>query len=61
MGVEAIFSPEWDPGGFKRIVDLGLMTLEDVETMRKAHVEFHASPDKYALFVSLMVCGQKAG
>lgn len=60
MGIEAIFSPDWDPGGFKPILDLGLMTLEDLETMRKAHLAFHASPDKYALFVSLMVCGQKA-
>src|SRR5438477_10932793 len=60
VGIEAIFSTEWDPGGFKPALDMGVMTEADVETMHKAHIAFHASPDKYALFVSLMVCGQKA-
>jgi SAM-dependent methyltransferase len=60
LGVEAIFPTEWDPGGFKPALDLGIITERDVETMRRAHIAFHASPDKYALFVSLMVCGQKA-
>ncbi len=59
IGIEAIFPTEWDPGGFKPALDLGIITETDLETMRQAHVAFHASPDKYALFVSLMVCGQK--
>ncbi|MEO6458084.1 MAG: methyltransferase domain-containing protein [Chloroflexia bacterium] len=59
LGVEALFPEEWDPGGFKPALDLGIMTEADVETMHKAHIEFHASPDKYCLFVSLMVCGEK--
>ncbi|HYP39514.1 MAG TPA: methyltransferase domain-containing protein [Chloroflexia bacterium] len=58
-GIAAIFPDEWDPGGFKPALDLGVITQADVETMHKAHIAFHASPDKYALFVSLMVCGQK--
>jgi len=60
IGAEAIFPNEWDPGGFKPAPDLGIITETDVETMRQAHIAFHASPDKHALFVSLMVCGQKA-
>jgi ubiquinone/menaquinone biosynthesis C-methylase UbiE len=60
LGFEALFPDEWDPGGFKPALDLGVMTEADVETMRKAHIATYASPDKYALFVSLMVCGQKA-
>jgi ubiquinone/menaquinone biosynthesis C-methylase UbiE len=59
LGIEAIFQRDWDPGSFKPALDLGIMTQEDMETMRKAHEEFHASPNKYALFTSLMVCGQK--
>jgi ubiquinone/menaquinone biosynthesis C-methylase UbiE len=59
LGFEALFPEEWDPGGFKPALDLGVMTEADVETMHKAHIATYASPDKYALFVSLMVCGQK--
>jgi len=59
-GAEAIFPDEWDPGGFKPALALGIMTETDVETMHRAHIAFHASPDRYALFVSLMVRGQKA-
>ena len=59
VGVEAISPDEWDPGGFKPALDLGIMTEADVETMHQAHIAFHASPDKYLLFTSLMVCGQK--
>jgi ubiquinone/menaquinone biosynthesis C-methylase UbiE len=60
LGIEAIFPKEWDPGGFKPALGLGIITEADVETMHQAHIAFHASPDRYALFVSLMVCGQKA-
>lgn len=60
VGTEVIFPTEWDPGGYKPALDLGIMTEADLEIMRKAFIETDASPDKYALFVSLMVCGQKA-
>jgi SAM-dependent methyltransferase len=60
VGVDAIFATEWDPGAYKPALDLGIMTQEDLETMHRAYIETGASPDKYALFVSLMVCGQKA-
>jgi ubiquinone/menaquinone biosynthesis C-methylase UbiE len=59
LGFEALFTNEWDPGGFKPALEMGVMTEADVEIMRQAHIATHASPDKYALFVSLMVCGQK--
>lgn len=59
MGIEAIFPDEWDPGAFKPALDLGAITKADVEILHEAHQAFQASPDKYALFVSLMVCGQK--
>jgi ubiquinone/menaquinone biosynthesis C-methylase UbiE len=59
VGAETLFPDEWDPGAFKPGLELGAITEEDVKTMHKAHIAFHASPDKYALFVSLMVCGQK--
>ena len=60
LGVEAIFPKEWDPGGYKLLLEHGLMTQADLETMRRAHFAFHASPDKYGLFMSLMACGEKA-
>ncbi|MGA7732194.1 MAG: methyltransferase domain-containing protein [Chloroflexia bacterium] len=60
LGFEALFPDEWDPGGFKPALDLGVITQADVETLRKAHIATYASPDRYALFISLMVCGQKA-
>jgi hypothetical protein len=40
-------------------MDLGIMSPAELETMHKAHIALQASPDKYALFVSLMVHGQK--
>jgi ubiquinone/menaquinone biosynthesis C-methylase UbiE len=58
-GVEAIFPDEWDPGEYKPALDLGTITRADVETLHQAHIAFHASPDKYLLFICLMVCGQK--
>jgi len=59
LGFATLFPDEWDPGGYKPALEMGVMTEEDVETMRKAHIATYASPDKYALFVSLMVCGEK--
>jgi ubiquinone/menaquinone biosynthesis C-methylase UbiE len=59
MGIEAIFPDEWDPGAFKPALAIGAITEADIEVLREAHRAFHAAPDKYALFVSLMVCGQK--
>jgi ubiquinone/menaquinone biosynthesis C-methylase UbiE len=60
QGFEALFPDEWDPGAFKPALDLGVLTEADVETMHRAHIATYASPHKYALFVSLMVSGQKA-
>lgn len=60
VGAEALFPDEWDPGGYKPALDLGIMTEADLEIMHRAHIATQESPDKYALFVSLMVCGQKA-
>lgn len=59
MGIDAIFPSEWDPGAYKPALTLGAITEDDVEILHKAHEAFQATPDKYALFVSLMVCGQK--
>ncbi len=59
LGFKAIFPDEWDPGAFKPALDLGAITEADVETLHKAHIATQASPEKYSLFVSLMVCGQK--
>ena len=47
------------PGAFKPALAIGAITEADVEILHEAHMAFQASPDKYALFVSLMVCGQK--
>jgi hypothetical protein len=60
VGTEALVPAEWDPGEYKPALDLGIMTEADLETMYKAYLEARDSPDRYALFVSLMVCGQKA-
>jgi ubiquinone/menaquinone biosynthesis C-methylase UbiE len=59
LGVEAIFTPEWEPGGYESMVKRGIITAEEMETLHQAHFAFQASQDKYALFVSLMLCGQK--
>ena len=59
MGIEAIFPDEWDAGAYKPALALGAITEADVEILHQAHQAFRASPDQYALFVSLMVCGQK--
>ena len=61
VSIEALFPDEWDAGGYKLALDTGIITEADLEIMHQAHIETHASPDKYALFVSLMVCGQKPG
>jgi ubiquinone/menaquinone biosynthesis C-methylase UbiE len=58
-GIDAILPDEWDPGEYKPALDLGVITPADVETLHRAHQAFHSSPDKYLLFLSLMVCGQK--
>jgi SAM-dependent methyltransferase len=60
LGTAQLFPDEWDPGDFKLALDLGIMTADDLEIMRQVHLATQASPDKYALFVSLMVCGRKA-
>jgi len=59
LGFDTLFPDNWDPGGFKPALDLGIITPADVETMHKAHIATHASPDRYALFIGLMACGQK--
>jgi hypothetical protein len=59
LGIEAIFPNDWDPGAYKPALELGIIGEADLDVLRKAHATFQASPDQYALFVSLMVCGQK--
>jgi ubiquinone/menaquinone biosynthesis C-methylase UbiE len=59
LGTDPIFPDEWGPGGYKPWLDRGLITQSDLDTLHQAHLASQASPDKYALFVSLMVCGQK--
>jgi hypothetical protein len=58
---DLLFPPEWDPGAYKAALDAGLMTAADLETMRRAHFALQAAPDKYALFITLMVGGAKPG
>lgn len=60
LGFETLAPDEWNPGEYKVALALGIMTEADLETIHKAHIAFHASPDKYILFLSLMVCGEKA-
>jgi ubiquinone/menaquinone biosynthesis C-methylase UbiE len=59
VGFDTLFPDEWEPGSLKPALELGVIDENDVETLHRAHVAFHASPDRYALYVSLMVCGQK--
>ncbi|MEO5952097.1 MAG: methyltransferase domain-containing protein, partial [Chloroflexia bacterium] len=56
---QTIFPPDWDEGAYAPQVARNIITQQDLETLYKAHKRFQASPDKYALFVSLMLCGQK--
>jgi hypothetical protein len=53
---KAEFTP---PGAYRPVLALGIMSEADLETMHRAYMETDASPDKYALFVSLMVCGKR--
>jgi len=59
LGADNIVPPEWDPGVWQAFLDAGLMTQEDLETIHQEHIGFHASPDKYALFLLLMAKGVK--
>jgi ubiquinone/menaquinone biosynthesis C-methylase UbiE len=59
LGIENMIPAEWDPGGFKPLLDAGMITQDDVDTMHREHIRFHTSPDKYALFLVLMAKGQK--
>jgi ubiquinone/menaquinone biosynthesis C-methylase UbiE len=60
-GTAALFPEEWDAGEFRPMLAAGIITEEDVETMHRAHLAMQGSKDKYALFVSLMVGGEKEG
>lgn len=57
--IESMMPDEWDPGAFKPFLDAGVITPEDVEVIRREHLNFVASDEKYALFPGLMWCGQK--
>ena len=59
LGFETLFPDEWEPGAFKPALQIGVITEADVETLHRADLATYASPDRYALFVSLMVYGQR--
>lgn len=59
--IESMMPEEWDPGDFERSLQAGVLTQDDVEVMHKAHLEYLASDEKYALFPALMWCAQKPG
>ena len=44
LGTEALFPEEWDPGGYKPMLDAGIMTAADLEIMHRAHLATQASP-----------------
>src|SRR5262249_42273071 len=59
LGAENMILLEWDPGAWQPLLDAGLITEEDLETIHQEHVRFHAAPDKYVLFALLMAKGEK--
>lgn len=59
LGIEALAPSEWDPEAFKHWLKSGVITPEDVETIHKGHIEFHAAPDKYVMLTPMMACGEK--
>jgi SAM-dependent methyltransferase len=59
MGVDALIPDEWDQGFWDAMLQSGVVTSDDVEVMRREHVRMHASPDKYVLFLTWMVCGSR--
>lgn len=60
LGTASLFPANWDPGSYKAALDSGILTAKDLEILHQAHIATQTAPDKYALFVSLMVRGQKA-
>jgi hypothetical protein len=61
IGIENIVPVEWDDGVMAPLVEAGAITEEDVEVMHREHIRFHASEDKYMMYVLLLAKGQKPG
>jgi len=59
LGIDNLVPPEWDPGALQPLLGFGVITQDDVDSMHREHTRFHASPDRYALFVVLMAKGEK--
>lgn len=58
IGVEP-FLQQIDPDRLLSLVKLDLMAEQDLETFRVSRTRFLDSPEPYALWLSLMICGEK--
>jgi ubiquinone/menaquinone biosynthesis C-methylase UbiE len=58
VGVEP-FLQQLDPDRLLSLVQMGLMSAQELEHFRAAHAAFLDSPEAYTLWLSLMVCGEK--
>jgi ubiquinone/menaquinone biosynthesis C-methylase UbiE len=58
IGVEP-FLQHIDPDRLRWLVSRDLLSEQDLERFRVALTRFLASPDRYTLWLSLMICGEK--
>ncbi len=58
VGIEP-FLPQIDPDRLLILVKAGLMSSQEIESIRGSHGRFLAAPEPYILLLSLMVCGEK--
>lgn len=57
-GIDPFF-PQIDPNRLLGLVKAGLLSSQELESIRGSHERFLTSPEPYILFLSLMVCGEK--
>ena len=57
-GVEP-FLQHIEPDRMRSLVELGLLSEQDLERFREALTHFAGTPEAYTLWLSLMICGEK--
>lgn len=58
FGIE-VFLPQLDPERLRPMVQAGLLSEEEMESLCASHKNFLALPDHFILLLWLMVCGEK--
>jgi len=58
LGIE-VFLSQLDPARLMPMVQAGLLSEQEVESLRTSHTKFLTSPDPFILMLWLMACGEK--